>query len=78
VHGALTPTEAFSYAMSIPGVSTTISGVDSMGVLDQNLNILRRFQPLGEKQLTELREHASVRELRSQSGKGSTAAENRH
>jgi hypothetical protein len=57
VQGALTPTEALSYAMSIPGVSTTISGMDSMDVLDQNLNILRDFQPLGEKQLAELREH---------------------
>ena len=37
VHGALTPTEALSYAMSVPGVSTTISGMDSMAVLDQNL-----------------------------------------
>lgn len=57
VRGALTPTEALSYAMSIPGVSTTISGMDSMDVLDQNLSILRDFQPLGEKQLAELREH---------------------
>ena len=57
VHGALTPTEALSYAMSVPGVSTTISGMDSMGVLDQNLAILHNFQPLGEKQMTELREH---------------------
>jgi aryl-alcohol dehydrogenase-like predicted oxidoreductase len=57
VHGALTPTEALSYAMSIPGVSTTISGMDSMEVLDQNLGILQSFQPLSEKQLTELRAH---------------------
>jgi predicted aldo/keto reductase-like oxidoreductase len=57
VHGALTPTEALSYAMSIPGVSTTISGMDSMTVLDQNLAILRDFKPLGENQLSELREH---------------------
>ena len=57
VHGALTPTEALSYAMTVPGVSTTISGMESMGVLDQNLEILRGFQPLGEKQMTALREH---------------------
>ena len=57
VNGALTPTEALSYAMSIPGVSTTISGMDSMGVLDQNLQILRNFQSLNETQLAELREH---------------------
>jgi uncharacterized protein len=57
VNGALTPTEALSYAMSVPGVSTTISGMDSMGVLDQNLRILRGFQPLSEQQLAALREH---------------------
>ncbi len=57
VNGALTPTEALSYAMSVPGVSTTISGMDSMAVLDQNLAILRNFQPLSEKQMGDLREH---------------------
>jgi aryl-alcohol dehydrogenase-like predicted oxidoreductase len=57
VHGALTPTEALSYAMSVPGVSTTISGMDSMEILDQNLEILRNFKTLPEKQMAELREH---------------------
>jgi predicted aldo/keto reductase-like oxidoreductase len=57
VHGVLTPTEALSYAMSVPGVSTTISGMDSMGVLDQNLAILHGFRPLAEKQMAALREH---------------------
>jgi predicted aldo/keto reductase-like oxidoreductase len=57
VHGALTPTEALSYAMSIPGVSTTISGMDSMAVLDQNLQIIRGFSPLNEKQMADLRAH---------------------
>jgi aryl-alcohol dehydrogenase-like predicted oxidoreductase len=57
VHGVLTPTEALSYAMSVPGVSTTISGMDSMQVLDQNLEILRSYQPLSDKQMAALREH---------------------
>jgi predicted aldo/keto reductase-like oxidoreductase len=57
VNGALTPTEALSYAMSVPGVSTTISGMDSMAVLDQNLEILRNFRPLAEQQMAQLREH---------------------
>ncbi len=57
VQGALTPTEALSYAMSVHGVSTTISGMDSMEVLDQNLQILNDFQPLSEQQMSELREH---------------------
>ncbi len=57
VHGALTPTEALSYAMSVPGVSTTISGMDSLAVLDQNLQILHDFQPLDANRMTALREH---------------------
>ena len=56
-HGALTPTEALSYAMSVPGVSTTISGMESMAVLDQNLQILRNFQTLSPRQMADLREH---------------------
>jgi uncharacterized protein len=56
--GALTPTEALSYAMSLPGVSTTISGMDSMGVLDQNLAIVRDYKPLSEEQMQKLRDHA--------------------
>jgi aryl-alcohol dehydrogenase-like predicted oxidoreductase len=54
-HGALTPTEALSFAMSLPGVSTTISGMDSMQVLDQNLEILRNFKPLSAEQISAMR-----------------------
>ena len=54
-HGALTPTEALSFAMSLPGVSTTISGMDSMQVLDQNLEILRNLKPLSEEQISAMR-----------------------
>jgi uncharacterized protein len=57
VRGALTPTEALYYAMSVPGVSATISGMESMEVLDQNLEILRNFKPLAEEQMAALREH---------------------
>jgi aryl-alcohol dehydrogenase-like predicted oxidoreductase len=57
VNGALTPTEALTFAMSLPGVSTTISGMDSMGVLDQNLKIVQNFQPLTTTQLDQLRAH---------------------
>ncbi len=56
-HGAITPTEALSYAMSVPGVSTTIAGMESMAVLDQNLGILSQFKPLTEPQMNALREH---------------------
>jgi hypothetical protein len=53
-NGALTPAEALTFAMSLPGVSTTISGMDSMRVLDQNLEILRNFTPLSEEQISAL------------------------
>jgi predicted aldo/keto reductase-like oxidoreductase len=56
-HGALTPAEALSFAMSLPGVSTTISGMDSMQVLDQNLEILRNFKPLSEEQISAMRRY---------------------
>src|ERR1700721_4268860 len=54
--GAYTPAEALSYAMSLP-VATTISGIDSMEVLDQNLAILRDFKPLSADQMQALRDH---------------------
>jgi predicted aldo/keto reductase-like oxidoreductase len=55
-NGAFTPSEALSYAMSLP-VATTISGIDSMEVLDQNLAILRDFKPLSADQMQTLRDH---------------------
>jgi predicted aldo/keto reductase-like oxidoreductase len=54
--GAFTPSEALSYAMSLP-VATTISGIDSMEVLDQNLAILRDFKQLSADQMRALRDH---------------------
>ncbi len=54
--GAFTPSEALSYAMSLP-VATTISGIDSMEVLDQNLAILRDFKPLSADQMQKLRDY---------------------
>jgi aryl-alcohol dehydrogenase-like predicted oxidoreductase len=54
--GAFTPFQALSYAMSLP-VAATISGIDSMEVLDQNLAILRDFKPLSADQMQTLRDH---------------------
>jgi aryl-alcohol dehydrogenase-like predicted oxidoreductase len=54
--GAFTPSQALSYAMSLP-VATTISGIDSMEVLDQNLAILRDFRQLSADQMQLLRDH---------------------
>ncbi len=51
---AVTAQEALAYAMSLP-VATTISGIDSLKVLRQNLAVARGFEPLTAKQMTALR-----------------------
>ena len=51
----VTAREALSYAMSVPGVAVTVSGVDSMRVLRQNLAIARGFRPLGARAMARLR-----------------------
>jgi predicted aldo/keto reductase-like oxidoreductase len=55
VNGAVTPEEGLRYAMSLP-VATTISGMDSMVVLEQNLKVARGFRPFGEQEMAALRE----------------------
>lgn len=54
-HGGITAEQGVRYAMSLP-VATTISGIDSMDVLDQNLAIAVHFQPFTAAELKELRE----------------------
>ncbi len=54
-NGAVTAQEALRYAMSVPGVATTISGMEAIGVLHQNLEIARGFQPASATELTALR-----------------------
>ena len=51
----VSPQDALRYAMSLP-VATTISGIDSMRVLRQNLKIARGFQQMSQKQMEALRE----------------------
>ena len=46
--------DALRYAMSLP-VSTTISGIDSMRVLRQNLRVARGFRPMTARQMAALR-----------------------
>ncbi len=55
VHGAARPDEALRYAMSLP-VASTISGVESMGVLEQNLAVAGGFQPMSSQDMHALRE----------------------
>jgi predicted aldo/keto reductase-like oxidoreductase len=46
--------EALRYAMSLP-VAVTVSGIDSMKVLRQNLRVARGFRPMGALEMDALR-----------------------
>jgi aryl-alcohol dehydrogenase-like predicted oxidoreductase len=51
--GVVTVEEALRYAMSLP-VATTISGIDTLAVLQQNLAIARGFNPMTAKEMEAL------------------------
>ncbi|MGB7921752.1 MAG: aldo/keto reductase [Pyrinomonadaceae bacterium] len=51
---AVTPTEALRYAMSLP-VAATVSGIDSLKVLRQNLRIACDFTPMTADEMQALR-----------------------
>jgi aryl-alcohol dehydrogenase-like predicted oxidoreductase len=51
--------EALRYAMSLPGVTTTVSGIDSMRVLRQNVRIASRFTPMSADEMAALRERVA-------------------
>ncbi len=55
-HGGITAQQGLRYAMSLP-VATTISGIDSLEVLDQNLAVATTFQPFSTAEMKDLREH---------------------
>ena len=46
--------EALRYAMSLP-VATTVTGVDSLRILRQNLKVARSFVPMSDEETQELR-----------------------
>jgi uncharacterized protein len=58
LQGAVTPTEALAYAMSLP-VAVTISGIDALSVLRQNLAVARGFTPLTGQQMQALRDRCA-------------------
>lgn len=53
--GAIMPEEGLRYAMSLP-VATTISGMESLAVLEQNLEIARNFVPYTDAEMEALRQ----------------------
>ena len=52
--GVVAVEEALRYAMSLP-VATTVSGIDSLAVLRQNLAVARGFQPMATAEMEALR-----------------------
>src|SRR5438105_3922957 len=48
--GAARPEDCLRYAMSVPGVSVTITGCDGEGVLEQALHLAIGFQPMPEEE----------------------------
>ena len=55
---AVKATDALRYAMSLP-VATTITGIDSMKVLRQNLGVARGFKPLSEAERDAIRNQSA-------------------
>jgi aryl-alcohol dehydrogenase-like predicted oxidoreductase len=53
--GVITPEEALRYAMSLP-VATTITGMDTLDVLHQNLQIAQNFKPMSVQEMVALRD----------------------
>jgi aryl-alcohol dehydrogenase-like predicted oxidoreductase len=53
--GELVVTMGLRYAMSLP-VAVTISGIDSVDVLHQNLEVARGFQPLSAAEMQTIRD----------------------
>ncbi len=53
--GVLTAQEALRYAMSLP-VTTTITGIDTPEVLQQNLAVAQGFQPMSPQEMQALRD----------------------
>jgi len=58
IQGVATVEEALRYAMSL-AVATTISGIDSLAVLRQNLAIARGFKPMMAEEMEALRKRCA-------------------
>lgn len=52
--GVVTAEECLRYAMSLP-VATTITGMDKMEIVEQNLKIAQNFNPMKPEEMAELR-----------------------
>lgn len=75
--GIVTAEEMLRYAMSLP-VALTISGMDSLDVLHQNLRVARGFQPMSPAEMDDLRQRVApvASDGRFEPYKGSLAFDN--
>src|SRR5260370_1133901 len=48
---AVTPVECLHYSMTLP-TATVITGIDSLRILEQDLEAVKRFRPLSEEQMS--------------------------
>jgi predicted aldo/keto reductase-like oxidoreductase len=53
--GVLTAEESLRYAMSLP-VTTTITGMETLDILHQNLKVAQQFEPMNQTELQALQE----------------------
>jgi aryl-alcohol dehydrogenase-like predicted oxidoreductase len=51
--GVVTPAECLRYALSLP-TSVVITGIDAMNILDQDLDVVRSFQPYTAEEMAAL------------------------
>jgi aryl-alcohol dehydrogenase-like predicted oxidoreductase len=58
LHGAITAEEGLRYAMSLP-VAVTISGIESLEILRQNLALARGFRPMTADEMNALRKRCA-------------------
>jgi len=57
--GAASALDCLRYAMSVPGVSVSITGCDSEGVLEQALWLATTFKPMSEQERKDLLAHTA-------------------
>ncbi len=53
-NGDITADEALRYAMSIPGVTVTITGMEKLDILRNNLRLAQNFQPMSPQEMQAL------------------------
>jgi hypothetical protein len=55
----VTPQEALRYTLSLP-IATLVSGIDTLRVLEQNVEVARSFRPMAVRQRETLRRRVAA------------------